>query len=351
MDNKTVDIKNEEEVMVLDVENNTTEATQPESPMSDVLTQKNPKGFKERMVDFGKFLKTQNGWVWLIPALILLAIFTFYPIVNTLFAAFRENYNPLNGISDGWGFGNFSTVVKDYYFLTCLRNTVLFTVISVPASTILALLLSVALSSIKILQKAYQSIFFLPYLTNAMSIGAVFKVMFEVVGTRRLTTSWGLINEIFGSEILWVKAGASTIAQMTVVIVYEIWAGLPFKILILFGALQSVNKQYYDAAKVDGASKNTILWRITVPLVSPQIAYLIVTGIIGGFKSYSAIVGIFGDTMGVTKFSMGTIVGLIYEYIGNNQTGVAAAASLILFAIIMLITAVNMWVSSKKVHY
>ncbi len=303
-----------------------------------------------------RFLYSQRGWLWMLPAFILLCVFTFWPIVNTLISSVRNNYTALSGRSDGLGFENFKTAITDAYFLTCLRNTVIFAFVSVPLSTIIALMISVALASIKPLQKAYQSIFFLPYLTNAMSIGAVFYTMFQVIGTKAQLEngmgSWGLVNVVFGTKIHWVDSDASTIAMMIVVIIYEVWSGLAFKILILFGALMNVNKQYYDAAKIDAASKSRILWKITVPLISPMISYLVITGFIGAFKSYTAIVGIFGPQMGPSQqYEMGTIVGLIYKYIGDSKTGVACAASLILFAMIMVFTAINMLISKKRVHY
>lgn len=315
------------------------------------------RSFKENMKALWKFLKTQKGWLWILPAFILLCVFTFYPIVNTVITAFKENYNRLNGSFDGIGFVNFKEAVTDSFFLVCLRNTLLFTFISVPLSIILALFISVALASIKKLQKAYQSILFLPYLTNALSIGAVFAAMFNVVGTPAQLANgmgtWGLVNNFLGTHVHWVDGDASTVAMMTVVIVYEIWSGLPFKILILFGALQNVNKQYYDAAKVDGATRATTLWRITVPLISPMIVYLAITGFIGGFKSYTAIVGIFGNKMGPNnQYEMGTIVGLIYKYLGEpDGIGTASAAALILFVLIMIFTFINMQASKKRVHY
>lgn len=319
---------------------------------NDLMTQPEPsKGEKVK-----RYLYSQRGWIWILPAFILLCIFTFWPIVNTLISSFKNDYQGISGTYNGIGFKNFVSALKDASFLTCLRNTIVFTLISVPVSTILALLISVGLSSIKWLQKAYQSIFFLPYLTNALSIGAVFAAMFNVIGTKSQLANgmgtWGLVNTLLGTNIHWIDTDASTIAMMTVIIVYEIWAGLPFKILILFGALQNVNKQYYDAAKIDGAKKSTTLWRITVPLISPMISYLLITGFIGGFKSYTAIVGIFGPKMGPNNdYEMGTIVGLIYKYIGNSQTGVACAASLVLFAMIMVFTVINLYVSKKRVHY
>lgn len=297
-----------------------------------------------------RFFKSQSGWLFVLPAVILMAVFTFYPIVNAFIGAFKQNYNGLNGSFDGWGFANFVRVLKGdtgtggANFLQCLVNTVVFTLVSVPLSTLLALLISVALTSIKPLQKAYQTVLFLPYLTNALAMGAVFATFFTIVGTKNNTETVGLFNTFLGwfniDPVDWIgktggphwELGSLSIpwAKYIVVIIYEVWAGLPFKILILFSSLQSVNKQYYDAAKIDGASKNTILWKITAPMISPMISYLIVTGIMGGMKQYTSIVGLFGEQMGI-DYDMGTVVGYIYQYIDKGMTGYAFAGSLLLF--------------------
>lgn len=322
-----------------------------------------------RKEKFLRFLGAQSGWLFVLPAVVLMLIFTFYPIVNAFIGAFQQNYNALSGTYDGWGFESFVRVLKGdtgtggATFVQCLVNTLVFTLVSVPLSTLLALLISVALNSIKPLQKAYQTVLFLPYLTNSLAMGAVFATFFTIIGTKNDTATVGIVNnflEIFGVEpIDWMGIGSPTWdlgaisipwAKYIVVIVYEVWSGLPFKILILFSALQSVNKQYYDAAKIDGASKSTILWKITAPLISPMISYLLVTGIMGGMKQYSAIVGLFGEQMGI-DYDMGTMVGYIYRYISDGYTGYAFAGSLLLFAIIMVITAINTQVSKKRVTY
>jgi len=334
-----------------------------------------PNKDKLTLTKIKRFAYSQQGWLFVLPALILMLLFTFYPIINTFISAFKVGYRPLDAMYETtWGFSNFARVIKGdtgtggANFTHCLINTLLFTFISVPLSTLLALLISVALNSIKVLQKAYQTIFFLPYLTNALAMGAVFATLFNVVGGG--TDTVGLVNVILGPKICnainsilpyvngkapdgyvkWISLGSTVWANRIVVICYEIWAGLPFKILILFSALQNVNKQYYDAAKIDGASKSRILWKITVPMISPMLSYLLVTGIMGGMKVYTAVVGIFGDKMG-TEYEVGTMVGYMYNYIENGETGYAAAGSLILFAIIMLITVINLYISKKKVYY
>ena len=333
--------------------------------MQETLVQPTKKRISRKVTD------SINGWLFVLPALVLMAIFTFYPIVNALISAFKNNYEGLTGSYQGWGIDNFKVVLSDSAgvgmdFTNALFNTLIFAFISVPISTILALLISVALNSIKVLQKAFQTIYFLPYLTNTLAMGAVFATFFKIVGTPRNPDTYGLVNNIIqffgGKPINWINSSAfyngvkipyNEWLSRFVVIIFEIWSGLPFKILILFSALQSVNKQYYDAAKIDGASKTRTLTHITVPLISPMLSYLLITGIMGGLKAYSAIIGLFGGTkMGVTsKNEMGTMVGYIYACIDTGVTGIASAASLILFAIIMVVTLINLYVSKKKVHY
>ncbi len=304
-----------------------------------------------------------KAWLYLSPAILLLLVFTAWPIVNTLRMAFLEGYNGmsmLGGASYEFGIGNFTKVIKYKEFLTCLENTILLCIPTVIISTLLALLIAVALNSIKPLQKTLQTIFFLPYVTNSIAIGMVFAAMFNIVGLKSDGSgadTWGIINNIiqfFGGEpINWINAGSTHWANMAVMIIYIVWNALPFKILVLLGGLQGINKQYYDAAKVDGTSRRRVFARITVPLLSPMLAYVIITGFIGGFKEYTSIVGIFGDKMGPAhnSGSMNTMVGFIYEALENGHQGRASAAALILFVIILIVTLFNNKVIKKHVHY
>ena len=304
-----------------------------------------------------------KAWLYLSPAIVLLLIFTVWPIINTVRIAFMEGYNAL-GVLTGQqfniGIGNFVNVLKYGDFLTCLKNTMLLTVLTVPLSTILALLIAVALNSIKPLQKFLQTIFFLPYVTNSIAIGMVFAAMFNIIGLSpdgARAESWGIINNVimfFGGEpVNWINAQSSYEANIAVMTIYIIWNALPFKILILLGGLQSINKQYYDAARVDGTPRWRVLTKITVPLLSPMLAYVIITGFIGGFKEYSSIVGIFGEKMGPVgdPLKLNTMVGYIYEALPEMNYGVASAAALILFGIILVVTMINLQVSKKRVHF
>ena len=304
-----------------------------------------------------------KAWLYLAPAIVLLLIFTVWPIINTVRLAFLEGYNALEatwGATYKIGIGNFIDVLGYDDFITCLVNTMLLTFLTVPISTILALLIAVALNSIKPLQRVLQTIFFLPYVTNSIAIGMVFAAMFNIIGLRPDGSSadtWGIINNIImffgGDPINWINAQSGYWANMVVMTVYIVWNALPFKILILLGGLQGINKQYYDAAKVDGTSRRRVFLRITVPLLSPMLAYVFITGFIGGFKEYSSIVGIFGEKMGPVgaPYRLNTMVGYIYQVLPDTDYGVASAAALILFVIILIVTMINSAVSKRSVHY
>ena len=306
-----------------------------------------------------------KAWLYLSPAIVLTLVFTLWPIINTVRMAFLNGYNSFDALVGNKfdvGIANFKWVLTAGNFLPSLKNTILLCVLTVPISTFLALLIAVALHSIKPLQKLLQTIFFLPYVTNSIAIGMVFAAMFSIVGNlgtdgHDIIITAGIINNflgIFGIEpINWMGAGSEYWANITVLVVYIVWNALPFKIMILLGGLQSISTQYYDAAKVDGTPRRRVFTRITVPLLSPMLAYVIITGFIGGFKEYSSIVGIFGEKMGPVgaPYSLNTMVGYIYQVLPDTDYGVASAAALILFAIILVVTMFNGWVSKKRVHF
>ena len=314
-----------------------------------------------------------KAWLYLSPAIILLLVFTVWPILNTLRLAFLNGYDSATEL--GWinkgqylgrpypfaiGIENFLTVIKTDEFSTILTNTMLLCVLTVPLSTFIALVIAVSLNSIKFLNRTLQTIYFLPYVTNSIAIGIVFAAMFTMSTVKNngetIIVTAGIINDIIGifgvPPVDWLGPQSTYFNNITVMVVYIVWNALPFKILILLGGLQSVNKQYYDAAKVDGTSKVRTFTRITVPLLSPMIAYVIITGFIGGFKEYTSIVGVFGESMGPVgeAYRLNTMVGYIYKYIAENQ-GRASAAALILFGIIFVVTMINLKVSSKKTQY
>ena len=306
-----------------------------------------------------------KAWLYLLPVIVLTLIFTVWPIINTVRMAFLNGYNGMaiiGGASFKIGIANFKSVITMGNFTRSLWNTMWLTVLTVPISTVLALLIAVALHSIKPLQKILQTIYFLPYVTNSIAIGMVFAAMFSIVGNmgtdgNDIIITAGIINNLLGlfgvEPINWMNAGSTYAANIAVMTVYIVWNALPFKILVLLGGLQGISKQYYEAAKVDGTPRWRVLTRITVPLLSPMLAYVVITGFIGGFKEYSSIVGVFGDGMGPVGDAgrLNTMVGYIYDALPAMNYGQASAAALILFAIILVVTMINTQVSKKRVHF
>ena len=240
-------------------------------------------------------------------------------------------------------------MLKDPYFLRALKNTLILVLITVPVSTGLGLLISIGLASIKPLRNAFQTVFFLPYVTNTLAVGMVFMIIFD-----KTEYTNGLMNTVislFGMTPVDFIDGPYW-AKMLVLSVYTIWVVLPFKILILTSALASVKKDYYDAARVDGTSRGRMFTKITMPMISPMIFYLIITGFIGAFKAYSDAVALFGTNLNSQE--MNTIVGYIYDMLygeGGGYPSYASAAAIILFLIVLTITCVNLLISRQKVHY
>jgi multiple sugar transport system permease protein len=290
-----------------------------------------------------------KGWLYLLPAIAFLGIFMVYPLVDVFIYSFEEGFNFASQTYFGVGTYNYEYVLRDPFFLQALKNTFILVFITVPLSTALALLISVGLTSIKKLRKLFQTVYFLPYVTNTLAVGIVFMILFKQTGY-----SDGLINNLLGwfgvAPIDFVNGPYW--AKMTMLSVYTIWIVLPFKILIFTSALASVNENYYNAAKVDGASKSKIFFKITLPMISPTTFYLIITGFIGAFKAYSDAVALFGTDLNAN--GMNTIVGYIYDMLYGDSGGYpsfASAAAIVLFVIVLTITCINLLVSKKRVHY
>ncbi len=290
-----------------------------------------------------------KGWLYLLPALLFLGFFLVYPLIDVFVYSFEEGYNFASQTYNGVGLYNFSYVLHDPYFLQAVQNTFLMVIITVPISTGLALLIALGLSSITPLRKLYQTIYFLPYVTNTLAVGLVFMILFK-----KTAYSDGLVNLLlnwFGGKSVDFIDGPYW-AKMFVMCFYVIWVVLPFKILLLTGALASVNQSYYNAARVDGTSKSRIFWRITLPMISPTVFYLIITGFIGAFKQYSDAVALFGTDLNAA--GMNTIVGYVYDMLYGNSGGYpsyASAAAILLFVIVLTITVINLLFSRKHTHY
>ena len=290
-----------------------------------------------------------KGWLYLLPAFIFLGVFMIYPLVDVFVYSFEEGYNSASQSFFGTGWYNYSYVLHDPYFLQALKNTLIMVAVTVPLSTGLALLIALGLSSIKALRNLYQTVYFLPYVTNTLAVGLVFMILFK-----KTAYSDGLINlliGLFGAGPIDFIDGPYA-AKMFVMCFYIIWVVLPFKILILTSALAGVREDYYRAARVDGTSRARIFTRITLPMISPTVFYLVITGFIGAFKCYSDAVALFG--VNLNNAQMNTIVGYVYDMLYGDSGGYpsyASAAAILLFAIVLTITCINLMVSKKHVHY
>ena len=290
-----------------------------------------------------------KGWLYLLPAMLFLGVFMVYPLIDVLIYSLEEGYNSASQTYFGVGLYNYAYVLHDPYFLQAVKNTFILVIITVPVSTGLALLIALALSSIQKLKDLFQTIYFLPYVTNTLAVGLVFMILF-----RKTAYSDGLVNLLinyFGGQSVDFIDGPYW-AKMLVLCIYTVWIVLPFKIIILTSALSSVDQTYYNAAMVDGAGKKRMFTHITLPMISPSIFYLVITGFIGAFKAYSDSVALFGTDLNAA--GMNTIVGYVYDMLYGNSGGYpsyASAAAILLFAIVMTITCINLMVSRKHVHY
>ena len=293
--------------------------------------------------------KSWKGWLYLLPAILFLGVFMVYPLIDVFIYSFEEGYNSASQTFYGVGTYNYEFVLHDPYFLQAVQNTFILVAITVPLSTILALAISLGISSIPKLRELFQTVFFLPYVTNTLAVGLVFMYLFDATDVTP-----GLINvilSIFGMEPIDFIDGPYW-AKMLVLCLYTVWIVLPFKILVLTSSLASVDETYYKAARVDGTSQWRIFRKVTLPMISPTMFYLIITGFIGAFKAYSDAVALFGENLNVAE--MNTIVGYVYDMLYGDSGGYpsfASAAAIILFVIVLTITCINLLVSKKKVHY
>ena len=293
--------------------------------------------------------QSKKAWLYLLPAMAFLGVFIIYPLIDVFVYSFEEGYNSASQTFFGVGLYNYSYVLRDPYFLQALKNTFLLVIITVPLSTSLALVISLALSSIEKLRNLFQTVYFLPYVTNTLAVGLVFMILFK-----KTPYTEGLINlliNLFGGKSVDFISGPYW-AKMFVLSFYTVWIVMPFKVLILTSALASVDETYYNAARIDGATGAAMFTRITLPMISPMIFYLVITGFIGAFKAYSDAVALFGTDLNAA--GMNTIVGYIYDMLYGNSGGYpsfASAAAILLFAIVLTITCINLMISKKHVHY
>ena len=278
---------------------------------------------------------------YLLPFFFGVIVFTLYPMVRVFIMAFQQRYK-LTGEFAGWGLGNFSDVLHGIgtNLPQAIGNTFLYVILIVPISTAIALLLAYLLNQKIKLRALFQTAYFLPMVTSATAVGLVWKYMFQ--------ENYGLINWLLSlfdvAKIPWLTKSAYSMAVM---VIYGIWDALPFTIILLISGLQNIDDHYYTVAKVDGARAKRIFFRITVPLLSPTIGLVLIINSISAFKVFNSVVVLFSGSPGPNN-NMYTMTYYIYEQINTSlEYGRAAAASLILFVIILLFTMLQRFIQRK----
>ncbi|MCM3626280.1 sugar ABC transporter permease [Paenibacillus glycanilyticus] len=305
-----------------------------------------------------------SAYFYLLPALLLLAVFIVYPITNTLITSFKGEYRFLTGDFEGYSWQNYIEIIKDPIFRRAIMNTLFIAFVCIPASMAIALFLSLILNSVQKWQGFFMTLFYLPQVTNVIAAGIVFAFMFN--------TNFGVINMILGwfgiEPVAWISGqGIASSPELYhqayarclfIVFVYTVWQGLSLKIILFLSGLQNINKQYYQAAKVDGTSFWRTIRKITLPLLSPTTLYVFITSVITAFKAYAQVIALFGKQYGPAgdgSKMMITIVGYMMDsmgdYLSPGSISKASSAAMILVVMVMIVTAVQIKISKKWVHY
>lgn len=275
--------------------------------------------------------KSFKGYLYLAPALIILLVFTAYPLVKAFIMSFCEDYSIINGSYKGINLENYRELFADRYFIKALTNTCLYVVVVVPCSVAISLIIAVLLNSRIKFRGLFQTLYFLPYVTSVIAIGIVWRWIFN--------SNYGLLNyllELFGIDAIpWLNESKYA---MPALIIFAIWKSLAFNIMIFLAALQSISPDLYRAARVDSTPRLRVFFYITVPAMRPVIMYSVVIGIINAFKVYNEVFSLFQGKAGPVNSAI-TIVFYLYDKFYNSANyGVASAAAVVLFVIVMALT-------------
>ena len=280
-------------------------------------------------------------YVYLLPFMLFLIVFTIYPVINVFILSFKENYSYLRGTFDGWSLENYKEVLTDDKFKQSMINTFLYVLFVVPISTAIATFIAHLLNQ-KIKGIAFfQTAFFMPMVTSITAVGLIWRFMYN--------QNYGVFNYIlslFGIEkIGWLTDSAWSLVAL---VIFGIWNILPFTIILLLSGLQNIDQMYYTAAKVDGAKPAKIFFRITVPLLSPTIFLVSIMNTISSFKVFSELFPLFNGKPG-PYFNLYTVVYYIrYAMMEKRKYGYAAAGAVILFICIMIFTFIELLIKKHK---
>lgn len=287
-----------------------------------------------------KLFNKAEPWLYLAPFLIFIILFTLYPVINVFIISFKENYSYLRGTFTHINFDNYKYVLSDEKFTSALRNTGLYVLFVVPLSTAIALFFAHLLNKKLRGSAIFQTAFFLPMVTSVTAVGLIWRLMYN--------QQYGIINWIlskFGIEkIGWVTESKWSLMAL---IIFGIWNILPFTIIILLSGMQNIDEMYYTAARVDGAKPARIFFRITVPLLSPTIFLVAIVNTISCFKVFSELYPLFNGKPG-PYYNLYTVVYYIrYAMMEKRKYGYAAAAAVILFLCIMLVTLLELQLKKR----
>ena len=301
---------------------------------------------KERkQFDRRSLLYETKGWLYVSPALIVKIIFVVYPLIKAFRMAFYTKYNYLLEVGSGFGLSAFEYIFTDDKFIAALKNTLLVFCVGLPISLILAMAIALLINRRNKSYGFFQTVFFIPYVTSTIAIGVVFRAIFH--------SEYGYINYIlswFGIQpVEWLS---NTSVAIWSVIIFYIWSGLAFKIIILLAGLKRIDPQIYKVAKIDGAKSSfRIFRRITLPLLSPTLWMLFIVSAIYSLKMYNEIFSLFNGSAGPADSAM-TVSFYIYTmFYVRNQVNYAAAAAVVMFVVILAVTLVQKAVGKRFTYY
>ena len=287
-----------------------------------------------------EFFSKIEPWLYLSPFLVFIIIFTLYPVINVFTISFKENYSYLRGTFKALNFENYKYVLTDDKFTSGLKNTALYVLFVVPVSTAIALFFANLLNKKVRGSAIFQTAFFLPMVTSVTAVGLIWRLMYN--------QQYGIINWLlskFGIEkIGWVTESRWSLLAL---IIFGTWNILPFTIIILLSGMQNINETYYTVARVDGAKPMRIFFRITVPLLSPTIFLVCIVNTISCFKVFSELYPLFYGKPG-PYYNLYTVVYYIrYAMMEKRKYGYAAAAAVILFLCIFVVTLLELYLKKR----
>ena len=278
-----------------------------------------------------------QAWLFLLPALIIIGIFNVLPLIKTFIMSMQKG--TLNNLEFN-GFRNFSVVLQDPKFHDAIGNTALFSFVVVPIGLIISMFIAITIFE-KIKHKSlFETIFFIPYLTSVIAIGIVFRFLFN--------GEYGFINYLLGL----INEGPINFLDdpsmsMTTLIIFGIWSGLAFNIIILLSGLRTVDENYYKVADMFGASKFEQFIKITLPQMIPTITFLLMVNFINAFKVYAQVFSIFNGKAGIANSATTGVFYIFNKFYVEYRYGQGMAAAVILFALILLFTLIQNYVLKR----